>query len=116
MVVRRRLADRGQHRLSRDPPSPAASPSSSSPPSKEPEQLLAGRLDVVFARRLLGTSHGRSKSSMRLIILYNVVSIINQGLLRFAQETASSEGEPSCQACHDVAQTAPPVSRGPPRS
>src|SRR5258705_12987521 len=40
-------------------PSPAASPSASSPPSKEPEQLLAGRLDVVFARRLLGTSHGR---------------------------------------------------------
>src|SRR6267142_6296995 len=40
-------------------PSPAASPSASSPPSKGPEQLLAGRLDVVFARRLLGTSHGR---------------------------------------------------------
>src|ERR1700694_2121947 len=32
-------------------PSPATSPSASSPPSKGPEQLLAGRLDVVFARR-----------------------------------------------------------------
>jgi hypothetical protein len=31
------------------------------------EQLLAGRLDVVFARRLLGTSHARLKLSMQLI-------------------------------------------------
>jgi len=27
------------------------------------ERLLAGRLDVVFAKRLLGTSHGRLKVS-----------------------------------------------------